>query len=80
MYIYHFCLTVLCITAMYQPNSCKQQLFLLLNVKQGTLVIRTSCSKNVELCLLEIIEVYLDTHDHQFGLKNKTQQICAYLC
>ena len=29
----------------------------------------TAYSKIFELCLLDIIEVYLDTHDHQFGFK-----------
>ena len=29
----------------------------------------TECSKFFELCLLEIIELYLDTHDNQFGFK-----------
>ena len=32
----------------------------------------TACSKIFELCLLEIIEVYLDTYDHQFGFKKTT--------
>ena len=31
----------------------------------------TACSKIFEICLLEIIEKYLDTHDHQFGFKKK---------
>ena len=39
----------------------------------------TACSIIFELCLLEIIEVYLDTHDYQFGFKNNTQHTCAYL-
>ena len=32
----------------------------------------TACSKIFELCLLEIIEVYWDTHDHQSGFKKTT--------
>ena len=32
----------------------------------------TACSKIFEICLLEIIEKYLDTHDHQFGFKKTT--------
>ena len=27
----------------------------------------TAASKNLEICLLEILEMYLITHDHQFG-------------
>ena len=30
-----------------------------------------SSDKIFELCLLEIIEVYLDTYDHQFGFKKQ---------
>ena len=31
----------------------------------------TACSKKIQLCLLEIIEKHLDTHDHQFGFKKQ---------
>ena len=31
----------------------------------------TTCSKIFELCLLEIIELFLDTHDNQFGFKKQ---------
>ena len=37
------------------------------NYRQIALV--TACSIIFGLCLLEIIEVYLDTHDYQFGFK-----------
>ena len=43
----------------------------------------TACFKIFELCLLEIIEVYLDTYTSMMiislALKNNTQQTCAYL-
>ena len=39
----------------------------------------TACSKNFELCLLEIIEKYLDTHDHQFGFKKQhSRNMCIF--
>ena len=39
----------------------------------------TACSKIFELCLLEIIEVYLDTHDHQFGFKKQhSTDMCIF--
>ena len=59
-----------------------------LNVKQGTLQIInncgplalvTACSKKIKLCLLEIIEKYLDTHDHQFGFKKQhSTDMCIF--
>ena len=41
-------------------------------------VLVTACSKFFKLCLLEIIELYLDTHADQFGLKKK--QPSADMC
>ena len=39
----------------------------------------TACSKNFELCLLEIIELYLDTHDNQFGFKKQhSTDMCIF--
>ena len=39
----------------------------------------TACSKNFELCLLEIIELYLDTHDNQFGFKKQhSADMCIF--
>ena len=39
----------------------------------------TACSKIFELCLLEIIEVYLDTYDHQFGFKKQhSTDMCIF--
>ena len=39
----------------------------------------TACSKIFELCLLEIIEKYLDTHDHQFGFKKQhSTDMCIF--
>ena len=29
----------------------------------------TACSKIFEICLLKMLEIYLNTHDHQFGFK-----------
>ena len=39
----------------------------------------TACSKIVELCLLEITELYLDTHDNQFGFKKTTFDRHVYI-
>ena len=39
----------------------------------------TACSKIFELCLLEIIELYLDTHDNQFGFKKQhSTDMCIF--
>ena len=39
----------------------------------------TACSKIFELCLLEIIEKYLDTHDHEFGFKKQhSTDMCIF--
>ena len=34
---------------------------------------------NFEICILEVQEMYLITHDHQFGLKKNIRQTCVYL-
>ena len=39
----------------------------------------TACSKIFEMCLLEMLEEYLQTHDHQFGFKNNISRTCVYL-
>ena len=40
----------------------------------------TACSKIVELCLLEIIELYLDTHDNQFEFKKQhSTDMCIFM-
>ena len=39
----------------------------------------TACSKIFELCLLEIIELYLDTHNNQFGFKKTTFDRHVYI-
>ena len=31
----------------------------------------TACSKIFEICFLKMLEIYLDTHDHQFGFKSQ---------
>ena len=31
----------------------------------------TACSKIFEICLLKMLEIYLDTDDHQFGFKSQ---------
>ena len=31
----------------------------------------TACSKIFEICLLKMLEIYLNTHDHQFGFKSQ---------
>ena len=39
----------------------------------------TACSKIFELCLLEIIELYSDTHDNQFGFKKQhSTDMCIF--
>ena len=40
----------------------------------------TACSKIVELCLLEMIELYFDTHDNQFGFKKQhLTDMCIFM-
>ena len=37
----------------------------------------TAASKLFEICILEVLEIYLLTHDHQFGFKSKhSTDIC----
>ena len=36
-----------------------------------------ACSKIFKVCLLEMLEEYLQTHDHQFGFK---KQHSTYMC
>ena len=31
----------------------------------------TDCSKVIEICLLKMLEIYLETDDHQFGFKSQ---------
>ena len=39
----------------------------------------TACSKIFDLCLLEIIELYVDTHDNQFGFKRQhSTDMCIF--
>ena len=39
----------------------------------------TACSKIYELCLLEIIGKYLDTHNHQFDFKKqRSTDMCIF--
>ena len=39
----------------------------------------TACSKIFEICLLEMLEEYLQTHDHQFGFKKTTFHRHVYI-
>ena len=88
MYIYHFCLIVLCITAILPAKFMKTAIVPIINCKTGNssdknnyrpIALVTACSKIFELCLLEIIEVYLDTHDHQFGFKEQhSTDMCIF--
>ena len=40
----------------------------------------TACSKIFEICLLEMLEEYLQTYDHQFGYeKNNILRTCVFL-
>ena len=39
----------------------------------------TAASKIFEICILELLKMYLITHDHQLDLKANTQQTCVYL-
>ena len=45
-------------------NSCEKN-------KYRPIALVTACFKCFELCLLEIIELYLDTQDNQFGFKKQ---------
>ena len=39
----------------------------------------TAASKNFEICILEVLELYLITHDHQFGFKSKhSTDMCIF--
>ena len=39
----------------------------------------TTASKNFEICILEVVEMYLIIHDHQFGLKRKhSTDMCIF--
>ena len=43
------------------------------------IVLATACSKIFEFCLLEMLEEYLQTHNHQFGLKKKNStDMCIF--
>ena len=47
------------------------------NYRSNTLV--TAASKLLEICILEILETYLITHDHQFGVKAKhSTDMCIF--
>ena len=49
------------------------------NNNYRSIALVTACSKIFELCLLDIIEVYLDTHDHQFGFKKQhSTDMCIF--
>ena len=63
-------------TAIVSITKCKTGNFSDKNTYRP-IALATACSKILEFCLLEIIEIYLNTHDHQFGFKNKTRQTCA---
>ena len=39
----------------------------------------TAASKIFEICILEVLEMYLITHDHQFGFKSKhSTDMCIF--
>ena len=39
----------------------------------------TAASKNFEICILEVLEMYLITHDHQFRFKRKhSTDMCIF--
>ena len=85
MYIYHFCLIVLCVTANLPAEFMKTAIAPSIKCKTGNsnnyrpIALVTACSKIFKLCLLEIIEVYLDTHDHQFGFrKQHSTDMCIF--
>ena len=64
-------------TAIVLIIKCKTGNSRTLNYRPIALV--TACSKIMELCLLEIIEVYLDTHGHQVGFKNQhSTDMCIF--
>ena len=40
----------------------------------------TAASKNFEICILEELEMYFITHDHQFGFKCKhSTDMCIFM-
>ena len=41
------------------------------NYRPIALTLVTACSKIFEICLLKMLEIYLDTYDHQFGFKSQ---------
>ena len=64
-------------TAIVPIIKCKTGHSRTLNHRPTALV--TACSIILELCLLEIIELYLDTHNHQFGFKNQqSTDMCIF--
>ena len=43
------------------------------------IALATATSKRFEICLLEILQMYLITHDHQFGFKTKhSADMCIF--
>ena len=44
------------------------------------IAIVTAASKLFEICILEILNTYLITHDHQFGFKSKhSTDMCIFI-
>ena len=65
----------------------KRHWFLLLKVKGDSsdknnyrpIALVTAASKLFKICILEILEMYLVTHDQQFGFKSKhTTDMCVF--
>ena len=44
-----------------------------------TIALVTACSKIFKICLLEVFEPYLHTHDHQFGFKSNIPRTFVFL-
>ena len=45
----------------------------------GPISLLTAASKIFEICILEVLEMYLITHDHQFEFKSKhSTDMCIF--
>ena len=49
------------------------------NYRPTCIALVTACSKTFEICLLEMLEQYLHTHDHQLGFKKQhSTDMCIF--
>ena len=51
----------------------------ILNYRYGPIALVTAASKIFEICILEVLEMYLITHDHHFRFKSKhSTDMCIF--